>query len=266
MGFFDWAFGRNNILPNAPTTIGGSLFYPFSAPNVFKARKFFEAYSDIPEIGAVINKRAKEFARAKYSVVNDKGEVQHDHWLQKLIENPNWFQAEKEFLMQTKLFHDISGNEFIYNLTPLGFAKPERTSNLFSIPQQLMEVYYKSQTPFFLNAESPEIQYKYKSTSGEQLLEKENIIHLNDNRVNVKEVNDKSVLLGESKMERLKPAIKNLYLAYESRGVILKSRGADGLISSDSADVAGTIALGEDEKNDLLNKYKSKYGTLNDQH
>lgn len=260
MGFLDRLFGRYRH-----HEINGAAFYPLQSANVFAKLQYLEAFNEIPELNAVINKRAKARAQGNYNVVNDKGEVLHDHWLQKLIKNPNWFQAEKEFIRQSCLFRDIFGNEFLYNLTPVGLSKPERTSALFTLPPQLMDLDYKSNLLFFLTKTAPEIKYTTTTKGGEVEVDKDNLIHLNDNRVNIKDPADKSVLKGESKMEGLKPALNNIRLAYESRGIILKYRGALGILSNQSQDAGGTIALDEKERETLQQQYK-QYGGLHGQH
>lgn len=262
MGFFDRLFNRNTQYID--NTINGSRFYPLLSPNLFGKLQYLIEFNEIPELNAVINKRAKQFARGTYSVVNDNGDVQHDHWLQKLIQKPNWFQAQNEFLRQTKLWHDIFGDEYIYNLSPFGLSNPSRTSALFTLPPQLVDIKYKTKQTFFLTSEAPEIDYCIKANGGDTLIDINNLIHQNDNNVNVKEVNDKTVLQGSSKMDGLKPALVNIRMAYESRGVVLKYRGALGILSNQSQDAAGTIAIDTEEKKTIENAYKG-YGGLSHQ-
>jgi hypothetical protein len=54
-------------------------------------------------------------------------------------------------------------------------------------------------------------------------------------------------------------------MAYESRGVILKYRGAIGILSNDSQDIAGSVPIDPKEKDAIQNSFK-KYGTLKGQH
>jgi phage portal protein BeeE len=84
---------------------------------------------------------------------------------------------------------------------------------------------------------------------------------MNDNRVTVKEATDKNILTGESKMKGLTAAINNLRYAYESRGIILKNRGALGILSNSSTDVAGAVPLDPEEKRRVQEEYRN-YGSL----
>jgi len=183
-----------------------------------------------------------------------------------LLKNPNWFQGEKEFLRQTKLFHEIFGNEVIWLLNGTGLNNL-KTKAIYTLPPNMIECDYDEEsTPFFMNATRPKTGVTYKFVKGIQKtdLPLDNIIHFNDNRVNITDETIKRMLWGQSKMKGLTPAINNLRLAYETRGVILKRRGALGILSNQSADVTGHIPVGQKEKDELQKQYKN-YGGLEDQ-
>ncbi len=183
----------------------------------------------------------------------------------KLLRNPNWFQAEKEFMRQTKLFHEIFGNEYLYAFFGVG-SEPSKSKALYTLPPNGMKVTYdQSKEPFFLTTERPDtVKYVYRSDNVDYPIANEQIVHLNDNRVNVTDEKKKDFLKGESKQEGLKPALNNLRMAYETRGVILKRRGGLGILSNAGADVSGQIPLEKIER-DRLQKDYSQYGGLEGQ-
>jgi phage portal protein BeeE len=185
-----------------------------------------------------------------------------------LLRNPNWFQGGKEFMRQTNLFHSIFGNEYLYELYPIGREFEEATSKaLFTIPSNWMEVIYNEEQPFFTFVEQPNgIKYIVRYKGREMILGNEYIIHLNDDRVNMNNMaRTKSILKGESKLTALTPALNNLKMAYETRGVLLKNRGALGILSNATSDKIGAIPLDPTEKDRIQEEYSKNYGGLRNQ-
>lgn len=185
-----------------------------------------------------------------------------------LLTNPNWFQDGKEFLIQTKTLREIFGNEYIYSQIPFGFkVSPERRKAIFTLPANIVKSHYKSSIPYFLNDQKAQVEYKYKEAEGLDWkpLPAEQVIHLNDNRVRIKNATDKDLLNGESKMHSLRLAINNIRMAYESRGVILRNRGANGAWVTKSKDGVGSPLPLDPKEKDELQAALSGYGTLEGQ-
>jgi phage portal protein BeeE len=79
-------------------------------------------------------------------------------------------------------------------------------------------------------------------------------------------VTDKNLLTGQSKLESLGSVISNLYHCYESRGVILRHRGAQGILSNANKDALGsTVAMLPEDRDKLHEEFKAMYGTLRGQ-
>jgi hypothetical protein len=250
-----------------PRKEGNQWFYPISLNSgTFSDIDCLESFMCVPELNAIINLKARYFSHGVLKVVNKQGKEIKSHHYNALLQKPNWFQAQKEFMMQTKLFHEIYGNEYLYTLFPVGFESTERTKAIFTLPPNLVESEYNEKDPFYTFSSRPEnIKYIIDIDGSKKDLDSKTIIHLNDNRVCIKKINDKSILKGESKLVALKAAINNIRMAYESRGIIIKYRGSQGIISPDSKDGIGSSVPFEDsEKAAIQAAYKS-YGTLTDQ-
>lgn len=183
-----------------------------------------------------------------------------------VLKRPNWFQDIKEFQRQTKLFHEIYGEEYLYTLFPVGLTK-DRTKALYSIPPNLVTQEYSGNVPFFtLPAKPASLRYYLHSDGGKKEIDKELVIFMNDNKVTYSTVTDKTVFGGESRMKGLRPSIKNIHMAYESRGVILKHRGAMGILSNRGTDGVGAgLPVDQKEVENIQNKY-SQYGGLDNQY
>ena len=198
------------------------------------------------------------------TLIKDGNEIDDD--LNRTLKRPNFFQAQKEFIRQCVLFHEIFGNEYIYTLYPVGLPGSV-TCIVHHSAQPDFESVYLEKTPFFYFDFEPEnIKYILKYDSTEKEIPSDEIIHLNDNRVNIDSPTAKNLLSGESKYQPLRPVINNIKMAYESRGVILKHRGALGILSNAGKDGTGSpLPIDESERIRLQSEYM-KYGGLQEQY
>ncbi len=242
------------------------------AYNPWSELDYLRAFSEIPELNAVICTHARMFGNGVIKEVNvsDLSEVKNSK-LVAAINNPNWFQGGEEFRRQTKLWRQIFGNEYLYELAPVGVDYENAISKgLFSIPPNWMEVQYKENAPFFTFVEMPEgVKYIVKYGSNDITIPKSDLIHLNDDRVNMRNTGyttgGVSMLKGESKCKALTPALNNLKMAYETRGGFLKNRGAYGILAGGTKDNLGSMPLTPDEQERIQKEYKNNYGGLDGQ-
>ena len=123
-----------------PINEGGRWFYRFSSSkyNAFSDIDCLEAFNCIPEVNAVINMKANARSNGRFKVVDDAGKEYPNEPILKLLASPNWFQAGKEFLKQTSIFHEVYGNEYLYTQFPIGYSV-EDTKALFTIPPNLVK-------------------------------------------------------------------------------------------------------------------------------
>jgi len=263
----NWALGTiSNWF--RPRQVGGVWFYGVSDYSAFRELEYLNSFNEIPELNAVINYKARAFSAGVIKAIDNKGnEIEKDPVVIRL-KKPNWFQAEKEFLRQTKLFHEIFGNEYIYSFFGVG-SKRLKTTAIYTLPPNLVKCEYETKTPFFLWEDadkSPDgVKYTYTQDTKDKEIDPDQLIHLNDNRVSVTDQNMKQMLCGESKMKGLTAAINNIKMAYETRGQILSDRGSMGVLSNKSADVAGQIPVSKEDRDEVHNQYSGMYGGLKGQ-
>jgi hypothetical protein len=157
------------------------------------------------------------------------------------------------------LWHDIDGNEYMFFLRPVGF-KVSSAKALFTLPPQLVNITLQNEDPFFrILPADVNISYSIRLSNKIIPLESNNIVHLNDNRVNVKQ-DQGNILKGESKLIALSGPINNIIAAYEARNVFLTRRGALGILSNSSKDgMGGTVPMSPDEKDKLQEEFQ-RYG------
>lgn len=232
---------------------GGSYFIPMSIIDALNnaGGRNIKDYQEVPEINYIINLKARMFSNVNIRIESKTtgAEVTNNESLVRVLRNPNWFQSQKEFLRQLSIYRSVTGEEFIYFLTPVGMANTYK--GMFCLPPDNIEVKYKGDD-FYFTESNPDIEYWYKKpNSGHKIqLDKQNIIHLTDNNIG-----GKDVLRGKSNLEALRPAIDNIRRAYNKRGIILDM--PIGGFTSNREDDTGRIPLTQGEKQtareDLMN-------------
>lgn len=245
-----------------PRKVGGDWFYPMGMGKDITEIDKIVAFN-IPEVNAILNKRASAHSNIKIQVVNKKTLEPVENNLSALMKNPNWFQSMREFISQANLFHDLYGNEYDYMMFGVGID-PERSKGLYTLDPAHMDIEYKSENRFFQETETPEIKYIFKLGDKELIIPQEQIIHTNDNRVEITAQNGE-LLKGSSKLDALAAPLNNIIAAYDARGMLIRNRGALGILSNDSKDgIGSTVALDDTEKQNLQNEYKN-YGITDNQ-
>jgi len=256
----------SNILPKKS---GNSYWYVFnSSAESFNKVSELDSYLDLPEVSAIINLKARAFSNMRLIEVGPDGkpkETSEGKALLELLTNPNWFQAGKEFLIQTKTYREIYVNEYLFSQVPFGFKK-DRTKSIFTLPPNIVKAEFTDSTPFYLIDKNPKIEYSIKIDDQKYAkLSTDQVIHMNDNRVSMKSATDEDILKGESKLKALSVTLNNMKHAYESRGIVLKYRGANGAWVNKSKDAIGQSFPLNSEDKERLQDANRKYGTLGKQ-
>lgn len=255
----------NSNKSHLPKTVDDGFFWQMPSGNAlnWNNNNFLKDYLEVPEVNAIITQKAKAFSNGKIKVVYKatKKEVEKSNKLAKLLSNPNWMQSEKEFRMQTKIFREIFGNEFMYLYTPVG--QTDNYKGLFTLPPQLVETDINGKSkPFFLETEKPEnITYSINWEGSKIPLDYDNLIHLNSNNAAVKEDN---YFNGKSTLSGVGASIENIRAAYEARFTLIENRGALGIFTNENKDASGAaLAIKPNEKKELQNEI-SRYGLTRD--
>lgn len=241
-----------------PYKVDGRWFFPLSGSmSLYDDLNYLKDFQEIPELNSVISRKARMFSKMRLRIVSKTTgqDVKNYEHLVKVLRNPNWYQAQREFLFQTKLFREIFGNEYLYFIKAYGLDFKVAKA-MYTLPPYLTKSITPQDKPFFMYT-GPVVKYQFKWGRDMVDLDETAVIQFNDNRV---EMSKDNWVTGESKMESLKLAINNIRQAYQSRNIILKYRGAAGFISPDSRDAAGVMPFGDEEQRGMQDSFR-KYGT-----
>ena len=263
MSWINELWNSKQTLPPAKV-VDDAFFYALGSVGaaIWGGSEHMADFLEVPELNAVISWKARAWSSMKLEVVykqTDK-EVSNSESLVRVLRQPNFFQSQKEFLMQTKIWQEVYGNEFIYKNTPAGM---NTYKGLFTLNPSFVTIDYGTeQTPFYLASALPQnIRYK-TSWSGKDEDITANVIHINSTNTNPQSGN---WLIGGSSLTSLSAAIENIRASYEARNVIISNRGALGILSNGSVDGMGsTMPMNPKEKESVQNALKG-YGLAKNQ-
>lgn len=205
-------------------------------------------YNEVPEIRAVIGQKALMFGNGKWKMKDREDQTIDDDPILELLRNPNVLQSGKEFLIEHKIYEQVTGNGFIYKNNP-GF----NIKALWCIPSDGMEV--DPTGKMFDQVEKSGIIEKYCFKSGKitKNYKPDEILHS-------KILTSIEPLVAETPFLALQKPISNIISSYKTRNVLTGNMGAFGILSSENKDVDGGIPLSNKERDRIQNEYKQKYG------
>ncbi len=240
---------------SVPEKIGNTYFYPAGMTFGDETQNLLDDFVEVPEVNAIISILGSMGSNINLEVVSKTTGEPIENDLSKLLKTPNWFQTQKEFLNQTDILSNIYGNEILYKLTPIGLSK---AFGLFTIPFNIIKINAGDLQPFWNFHEAPEqLEYKYNWNNKSSTLEKENLVHTNNNNAIITPQN---YLNGSSQLTANHLPIQNIRAAYQARGVIIKKHGAVVVMSPRGKDATGSVLPMTPEEKETVQKEYAKYG------
>ena len=260
-----------NHLEDLPTGIveylknKGIRVQGFENRSLWNLKGVEEMYAKCAPIRAILNEKRNAVSSAKvklYKIVKDGEDSEiFDHDLLTLMRNPNPLQDFGTWLAQRMIYQDLYSRTYIRSVEgrKMGFGTPKALWNLR--PDKLT---IKTKTGFTVDEtrvfDFADIisGYDYQSDEGLQVLTTDEVLFFSDYLFCF----DKDT----SDVKSIEESAKNLMAILESRGEIIKHRGALGMISPEmGTDMTGTmVAIGNGKPN-LLSQLKKMYGVLRGQ-
>ena len=214
-----------------------------------------------PVASACISIRAQILSQAEFYIEGTDGEMEVDHDIIKLINNPNPFQSKQDLLKQFEWFKCVYGYvyqkpyggvglppDFLYNLNSGYIDFPEKMLSPLLIDEAEIEAYFDQK-----------IKYT-DETDKERLIELRDIIPFYD-VTNGLDCTDQAAITGKSKIDAVIKHISNVGLVGDAENVIIQSNGREGFSSDAKGSSLGTsVPLDADDKNQIENRLLNNYG------
>lgn len=222
------------------------------------------AYSLCQPVNTVVNRLAEALINGVVEVKNEKGELPLNYdskGYKKLFTNPNPFQNYYEFQLMAEVCRKVFGICYILPIRPAGFS--DKYTNYYVLPNNLLSIEYNIDKAIYLNGDVSSIykSIKFNFSSGVyNYIDPKSLIIVKDSTTNIFE-NTKQLSI--SRLVSLQDQVSNITAAYESRGVLIKNRGAAGAISPKNSTMG--MPLPTDEKEAIEKKLQENYGVLKHQ-
>lgn len=201
----------------------------------------WELFMTIPELRAVIDKRASMMSSNVPVMVDKDGNLVQNHWLLDLIKKPNPMQSWADVVYSLSVNDALYSNSFAYS--PL---RSFNQRNIFvTLPSGKIEIRTTGRTLRQMDVDGMIEGFRFKYDD-EQLesLDVQDVIYLTT-------ADGMNLLKPTSKLDSLKYPLSNIKASYHKRNVLLENIGAIGILSAQQSDMGGAIPMTPEEKRDI---------------
>ena len=208
----------------------------------------YNLYITIPELRAVINKRAIMMSSGKPVLCDEEGNIIESHWMLDLINNPNPTQSWSDVIYSLAVNDGLFNNSFAYC--------PKRSFDIRNLIMPLPANQVKIVgTGKFLNQIDKEgliknFEFWYDSQKMEKI-ELQDMVYMNT-------PDGINLINSINRIDTLKYPLSNIMATYNKRNVILENMGAIGILSSKKSDMGGTIPMTPEEKDEIRKDWVSR--------
>ena len=243
----------NELVVDVITIDGASSEYEYDSVS--------EMYDNCPYIRAIIDYKASALANGKFKmykyVENGEDEEIKNHKALNLLNFPNPLQSGQSLIAQTLIYETLYSNSYIRAVKGLS-NEFVNAKALWSLPPEAVEPEYKSiyDNDIYNKFQLDDIieYYKFTTATGINKLYNNEILYSHNYALDFK--------LEVSEFETLRQSVANLMYIQQSRGVLIRNRGALGMLSpaASNRDAGGVIPLEKPDKDNVLKSYKKLYG------
>ena len=201
----------------------------------------FKHYVEIPELRAVVNKRASMMASNIPCLYDKNGEKVESHWLLDLIREPNPKQSWND------LVYSLSVNDSLYSNT-FAYA-PKRSFDIVNLiiplPSDRITINTTGKKIKQMDQDGLIKNYEFTYDDGKiETFDVEEVIYLMS-------TDGTNLINPVSRMEALKFPLSNIRASYHKRNVLLENIGSIGILSAKNNDIGGAIPMTPEERKEI---------------
>jgi hypothetical protein len=212
----------------------------------------WEWFLSIPELRAVVDKRASMMSSNVPVLYDKEGNVITNHWLNDLIRKPNPMQSWGDVVYSLSVNDALYSNAFAYC--------PVRTLNvrnlMVTLPSGKIQIDLNGTTLKQMDVDGliSGFTFKYDAQKFEKL-NIQDVIYLTT-------ADGMSIVKPTSRLDALKFPLSNIKASYHKRNVLLENIGAIGILSAQNSDMGGVIPMTPEEKRQIQRDW---YGRSRDE-
>lgn len=241
--FFGITFNRQNRFINQANQL---MPYSNQIWGVKKAvwidtNNAWEWFMTIPELRAVIDKRASMMASNQVRLYDANGDEILNHWFLDMVNNPNPVQSWSDVVYSLSVNDALYSNAFGYS--PL---RSFDIRNMFvPLPSNKVQILTSGKTLKQMDVDGLIDGYRFEYDSNEyENLDLKDVIYLTTN-------DGMNLIKPTSRIDALKYPLSNIKAQYNKRNVLLENIGAIGILSAQNSDIGGAIPMTPEEKRQI---------------
>jgi hypothetical protein len=198
-------------------------------------------YIEIPELRAVINKRATMMSSNIPKLYDKNGELVEKHWLLDMIQTPNAIQSWSDVIYSISVQDALYSNVICYC--------PIRSFNIRNLivplPANKIEINLSGKKLKQMDKEDliDNFKFTYDDKSIETIEWKDSIYFTTADGMNI--------VKPISRIDTLKFPLSNIQASYKKRNVLLENIGAIGILSAQNTDMGGAIPMTPEERESI---------------
>lgn len=214
-----------------------------------------------PVLQPSFNLIARLFSSAKFLEVDKDGKPVENSKIVELLENPNIYQSQQDYLEQFIWFKYAYGYLYVYPVHPIGMRNAEKTS-LYNLKTSLITYDNDFKTPILFKKSDKkkvlEQEFTYEDTDNDQTLDIEigKIIPYYDLANGIGASN---VLTAPSRLLSIKTEISNIDQAGTGKNKAIQTNGRE-LFSNKTSKAGTAMPLQPKEKEEMQRKLNIGYG------
>lgn len=201
----------------------------------------WKLFIEIPELRAVIDKRASMMSSNKPLLVDKDGKEVTNHWFNDLLNKPNGTQSWSDFVYSISVQDAIYSNTFVY--------APKRSFKIVNLmiplPSNKIQINLSGRTLKQMDSEGliDKFVFRYDNKSTEDIAVEDMIYLMTNDGMNI--------VKPVSRLESLKFVLSNLKAQYKKRNVLLENIGAIGILTAQNNDIGGAIPMTPEDKKQI---------------
>lgn len=195
-------------------------------------------FVDIPELRAVINKRATMMA-TNVPILHDKnGNVVENHWLNDLIKKPNGVQSWSDVVYSMSVQDALYSNVIAYcPLRSFGVR-----NLIITLPNNKIQINLSGKKLKQMEVNDLITNFKFTYDDGTtETITLEDAVYLTT-------ADGMNIVRPISRIDSLRLPLSNIMASYKKRNVLLENIGAIGILSAQQNDMGGAIPMTPEER------------------
>lgn len=208
----------------------------------------FDLYLTIPELRAVINKRASMMSSNIPKLINvETGEPVENHWLIDLIKKPNALQSWADCVYSISVNDALYSNAFAYS--------PKRSFGLRTIfmplPSDKVTILTTGKKLNQIEKDGVIAGFEFEHGTDKEPLKWDDVVYFQT-------PDGLNIIKPSSRLDSLKYPLSNIKASYHKRNVLLENIGAIGILSAKNSDIGGAIPMSPEEKDEIQKSWYAR--------